>query len=403
MIFLRIIMLVLFIFFAFNVLYIAVFAVAGRLRRKTDYLPEVPKNNIAILIPSYGEDNVILHTALEAGRHDYDGDRFDVFVIADHLKPETVDALSKIEKVTVFPVNFAKSTKARSLHYALERVPAGKYQIVFILDADNIMGPGCLEKVNSAFRKGFRMVQLHRCAKNTNTPTAVLDAMSEEINNHIFRQGHRALGLSSALIGSGMAFDFNVFKQILNETDIVNNPGEDSEINMEMLRRGFVCEYIEDALVFDEKVQSEAVLEVQRTRWISSQIRYAREYWIQGFLKTMSSGIHYFELAIQTLILPRVLLLLALFLAVAAGLVFHFVFGAVFFPSLSLWSTLLLLYLFSLLISIWGRLPLSKILKASFSLPLTVLSVLKALFKSKGNHAEFIRTPKEFTRNEQQH
>jgi len=34
---------------------------------------------------------------------------------------------------------------------------------------------------------------------------ALLDGISEEINNNIFRKGHQTLGLSSALIGSGMA------------------------------------------------------------------------------------------------------------------------------------------------------------------------------------------------------
>jgi hypothetical protein len=49
-------------------------------------------------------------------------------------------------------------------------------------------------------------VQGHRTAKNTNNSWAILDAISEEINNNIFRKGHRVLGLSSAIIGSGMAF-----------------------------------------------------------------------------------------------------------------------------------------------------------------------------------------------------
>jgi hypothetical protein len=34
----------------------------------------------------------------------------------------------------------------------------------------------------------------------TNNSWAILDAISEEINNNIFRKGHRVLGLSSAII-----------------------------------------------------------------------------------------------------------------------------------------------------------------------------------------------------------
>lgn len=54
-------------------------------------------------------------------------------------------------------------------------------------------------------------VQTHRIAKNMNNDMALLDAVSEEINNTIFRLGHAKLGLSAALIGSGMAFRYDLF------------------------------------------------------------------------------------------------------------------------------------------------------------------------------------------------
>jgi cellulose synthase/poly-beta-1,6-N-acetylglucosamine synthase-like glycosyltransferase len=64
-------------------------------------------------------------------------------------------------------------------------------------------------------------VQGHRTAKNTNNSWAILDAISEEINNNIFRKGHRVLGLSSAIIGSGMAFRYNYFKALMSTVTAV--------------------------------------------------------------------------------------------------------------------------------------------------------------------------------------
>ncbi|WP_431159455.1 hypothetical protein, partial [Winogradskyella poriferorum] len=69
------------------------------------------------------------------------------------------------------------------------------YEYAIILDADNIRECHFLTKMNMAFQNGFRVVQGHRKAKNLNTPFAILDAASEEVNNHIYRRGHRALGL----------------------------------------------------------------------------------------------------------------------------------------------------------------------------------------------------------------
>ena len=82
---------------------------------------------------------------------------------------------------------------------------------------------------------------------------AVLDAISEEINNHIFRKGHRVLGLSSAIIGSGMAFRYNYFKNLMLTVTAVG--GFDKEIELKMLKEGRTIEYLDDAVVLDEKVQ----------------------------------------------------------------------------------------------------------------------------------------------------
>ena len=54
-----------------------------------------------------------------------------------------------------------------------------------------------LKKINAAFAHGYVAVQGHRTAKNMNTSWAILDAVSEEINNNIFRKGHTAHHLVS--------------------------------------------------------------------------------------------------------------------------------------------------------------------------------------------------------------
>ena len=105
-------------------------------------------------------------------------------------------------------------TKGRaSLKAALEYV--GKdapYDVVMIIDADNIVNEKYLSEVNDAFANPeVKVLQTHRVAKNLNTNTAYLDAVSEEMNNSIFRLGHVNLGMPTALIGSGMAFEFGLF------------------------------------------------------------------------------------------------------------------------------------------------------------------------------------------------
>jgi hypothetical protein len=95
--------------------------------------------------------------------------------------------------------------------------------------------------------------------KNTNNSWAILDAISEEINNNIFRKGHRVLGLSSAIIGSGMAFRYNYFKTLMSTVTAVGGFDKD---RAKMLKEGRKIVYLDDAVVYDEKIQKSEVLEI---------------------------------------------------------------------------------------------------------------------------------------------
>jgi len=390
-------MLLIFGYLSFNVTYLFLFALAGAFKKGRKYSSTPYKRKIGILVPSYKEDAIIIETVRNAIRQDYPKDRFEVIVIGDQLQTSTLTKLAEFP-IRLIEVKFDKSTKAKALKYALQHSPDNFCDVVMILDADNLMGNGCLEKINAAFESGYSMVQLHRSAKNKNTPTAILDAMSEEINNHIFRKGHRALNLSSALIGSGMAFGYSSFKSVMMDSDIENNPGEDREIFLGLLKEGKICEYIDDGLVYDEKVQSPHILKTQRTRWISAQLQYAKRFWITEFLGTFSFNIHYFDYALQTLLLPRIIVLLGSAIMMVLALVLHFFIGTGLFPGLSCWIVLFFIFILSMIMSVWSHVSFKEILTALRSLPRTAYSFVIAIAKSRANQEDFVSTPKAFLR-----
>lgn len=128
------------------------------------------------------------------------------------MTEETDQALWDLSALVV-KADSPQSTKTNALRRAIRYIEEEKrtYDIAVVLDADNLVDLDFLDKINDAFYSGCMVVQTHRVAKNRNTSIAVLDAVSEEINNSIFRKGHTELGFSSALIGSGMAFDYQLF------------------------------------------------------------------------------------------------------------------------------------------------------------------------------------------------
>lgn len=400
MIVLHLLTILLFVYLLATLSYLFVLAVAGRFGRLKKYSASLQKARIAVIIPSFKEDNIIVDTASRALLQHYPRTNYTVTVIADQLQPETIRQLREIP-VSVIEVAWEKSMKAKSLNTAFQQLAADHgegpgYDLAFILDADNIMSPDCLEKVNHAWQEGWEVIQCHRTAKNKNNSVAILDAMSEEMNNTIFRRGQRALGLSCALIGSGMAFRFNLIKDIFSSPEIQDNPGEDKVVEMLLISKGIRVEYLEEAYVYDEKVQRKEVFEKQRTRWLGTQIINLRPLLTKKMRQNAIGRIYYLKV-LEWLLLPR-LLLLALFglllLLCGADIFLHW---GLLKPSWPWWTGLMALYSLTLLVAIPGSFYNGQTVKAFLKIPVLMLAMLKALMGVKKNKSGFIHTPKEFS------
>lgn len=368
--------------------YILIFSIAGIFYKQRTY--EIPDKfrKIAVLIPGYQEDEVILEVAKSALLQAYPMGLFDIIIIADSFKKETLNNLKEIP-VKLIEVSFDKSTKSKALNKAMAELTS-QYDIAVILDADNLMAPDFLSKINAAFAKGFMAVQGHRTAKNLNTAWAILDAISEEINNHIFRKGHRVLGLSSAIIGSGMAFKYDYFKDMMLTVNAVG--GFDKEIELKMLKAGHTIVYLDDAMVYDEKIQQADAFGNQRRRWLSAQLHYFRKDFLNALKNLLLKGnMDYFDKAIQFIQPPRVLLLGSVIIFgvafVAANFLFHT--GTTF--SL-LWLIIGTACFLSFILSVPRRFYNAQTWRALLSLPKGMLMMMLSLLKIRGANKKFIHT-----------
>ncbi len=390
---LHILFYILFFYLGLCAMYFFIAAVAGKIRSQSVYTVHRDKKRIAVLIPSYKEDNIIVNTATKARQHNYPSTHFEVFVAAHHLKQETIEKLRAIP-VHVQEVSFEIGSKARSLNKLLNWIPENQFDVAIILDADNIMLPGCLEKVNDAFQKGFRSVQTHRIAKNKNTPVAVLDAISEEINNHLFRRGLRALGLSATVIGSGMAFEFSKLREIYNKPGILGNPACDREVDFEVMRSDIKIEFIEDAYVLDEKVSEMEVFERQRTRWLESQVIHLKLFFSQ--FNHIKKGKEYYNKLFISLMPPRVIMLFVFGLIFLLFLLQKATGYSILAPGYTWWLLITCMYMITLLISIPASHYSATTARALIYVPVMMFSMVRALFKMKVSRKEFLHTPKTF-------
>ncbi len=362
------------IYLTFNIFYITIYSFGAFFYRKTKFRANVKKyNKFAILIPAYESDEVILNTTLENLKQSYNKDYFDLIVIADSLKDETLEKLNTFN-INLIPVKFEVSTKAKSLNTALSLLHI-KYDYCCVLDVDNIMEYKFLEKINYRLQNNEIVVQAHRTAKNFNTSFAVLDGISEEINNNIFRKGHIGLGVASALIGSGFVIQFDYFKKTLLNID---SPVEDKELEIIILKDKHRILYENDALVYDEKVASSDVFMNQRRRWIASQLVDFNKILFDGIIElVVKRNFDFFDKAMQKILLPRVLLL---GLSGLSALTIFFDFFHYGFFFLVLFSFCILSYILGIPSKYYNL----KTLMAALTLPKAIVLMIVALIKSKG-------------------
>jgi cellulose synthase/poly-beta-1,6-N-acetylglucosamine synthase-like glycosyltransferase len=386
---------ILFVYLALGTVYLLALAIAGRWGRLPKFESNNVKSRIAVIIPSYREDAIIVETAKKAAMHQYPTSHFNVFVVADTLQPETIARLKQIP-VEVLEVNVRM--KSKSIHAVLQTIDATSFDVGVILDADNIMGDNCLEKINDAFQKGAAAMQCHRTAKNQQNSVALLDAISEEINVNLFRRGPSVLAISAAPIGSGMAFALPLLKKIFSTPEILNNPGEDREIDLYLMKQRIPMQFIDGAYVYDEKVADTAVFEKQRVRWLEAQLTHVKRFFQKDMKDAPKTAIYYNKF-FQNLLLPRSLFILML-VVIATLLILQWILGTQFMhPSSDFWLLLMALFGMSLFFSIPSRFFNYNTLKALLTIPALIFTMMKALLKVKSNRKEFLHTPKNFKSN----
>ena len=309
---LHIIDIVLWIIIAGSVSYVVFFAVISLFYDKDDHVAEQAAaisnrmTNFLILYPAYKEDRVIINAVGQFLLQDYPKDHYTLAVISDHMQPETNALLAKLP-ITLLTPSFKKSSKAKAMQYAISEVN-GDFDNVVILDADNVVRPEFLSQLN-ILCSVYDAIQCHRCAKNANNDVAVLDGTSEEINNTIFRKAHNRLGMSSALIGSGMCFNYQLFKDIVFK---LKTAGEDREMEALLLHQGVFIKYAPNIHVFDEKVSSQDNFQRQRMRWMTVQIQSLLSNLPQIPNAIIHGNINFIDKTIQQALIPRSILIVLL-------------------------------------------------------------------------------------------
>ena len=375
-----------------SVIYVVFFAIISLFYDKEDHIAahaaalSNKQCRFLVLYPAYKEDRVIINAVENFLLQDYPASHYRVAVISDHMQLETNDYLDQLPITLLEPV-FEKSSKAKAMQYAIEMVESGKLKVeggkfdqVVVLDADNIVRPDFLSQLNILCTV-YDAIQCHRCAKNADNDVAVLDGASEEINNTIFRKAHNRLGLSSALIGSGMCFKYELFKKNVFE---LKTAGEDREMEALLLHQEVFIKYAPEIHVFDEKVSNQDNFQRQRMRWMTAQVQSLLNNLPKIPEAIIHGKINYIDKTIQQALIPRSILIVLL-----AGIS---IFMTIFMPSwCEKWWILFALLAVALFIALPRPLRFRSFAKI-LAIPGLVLRMLKNILHIDHKNTDFIHT-----------
>lgn len=358
---------------AFTVFYLLIYAIAATVNRTDKYSESRIKHRFAILIPAYQDDDYILYAVKSFLQQEYPIDCFDIIVIADHLKPETNLQLAQ-SPITLLKANFKKSSKMKSIKAAMSQLQEGQYDIVLIMNADNVVETNFLNEINNTYASGSNAIQAHRIHQERPNNVSVLNAIADEINNSILRAGHSTFGLSASLNGSGTALDFNWLKENLSH---FNDDDDEKVIESLLLRERMYVEYLNQTPVYALKSGGKKKFYAQRGSWIKAQ--YYSFFTNIGNLPgaIFSGNFDYADRILQWFIFPRTILL---------GLILLFGISTVFldWSACIKWWGLLFALLFTMAIAVPNYLVDAKFNKAMKAIPyLAIGMVINILFGKK--------------------
>lgn len=383
---------ILFTLLALCVCYLLSYAIASKFYR-TPHFPKARKlRRFVVFFPAYKEDRVIASSVRSFLQQDYPQELFDIIVISDRMQPSTNEDLRSLP-IRLLIADYQDSSKAKALTMAVDSIRNEHYDIAVVMDADNLTSPDFLAEVNRAFDSGIRAVQAHRTGKNLTTDISILDGISEEINNGIFRSGHNALGLSAALSGSGMAFDADWFRR---NVQFLETAGEDKELEVLLLQQRIHTTYLPQIPIYDEKTQKKEAISNQRKRWIAAQFGILRSSFLSLPKALCQGNIDYCDKIIQWMLPPRLIQLASVF-----GLTFIITIIGIY---LSLqgtgheWTIAVKWWILSaaqaaaMILPIPGHLFNKQLGKAILRIPMLALTTIGNLFRLKGAYKKFIHT-----------
>lgn len=264
--------------FGIQILYILLFFIKAKV-----YPEAKTKHKFGIVIPARNERDVIADTVKCILNSKYPKELFDVFVVADNCTDDTA-ALARAAGATVYE-RFDPDPKHHKAGYALkylfEQIMAehpGEYEAFIKFDADNLMEPDYISKMNDAFDAGVKSARGYSNSKNIDQNIVAGISGLWYIRDCRFASNFRsAIGQGTMLGGAGMMFSAEIIEK--HGWDCLS-ASDDTEFTMRRLNEDKIkTMYVKDAIVYEDQP---ATIKETFKRYMRMARALNSMFWTQG-------------------------------------------------------------------------------------------------------------------------
>lgn len=217
-----------------------------------------------VLMPAHNEAPVIARTIALLLPQLRPGDR--LLVIADNCTDNTADLAQSAGAEVTVRTDASRHGKGYALDWGIRRLEPDPPDAVIVIDSDCEVEAGSLQRLASLCIETRRPVQASNLMELPDTPTLKLRvaAFAWLLKTQLRTAGYHRLGLPCQLMGTGMAFPWNLISTAqLASSNIV----EDVQLGVDLAISGSAPMFCEQAVVRSWFANSESALEGQHRRW----------------------------------------------------------------------------------------------------------------------------------------
>jgi cellulose synthase/poly-beta-1,6-N-acetylglucosamine synthase-like glycosyltransferase len=311
----------------------------GFLNRKAPAPGDIRPRSLTFIIPAHNEGLLVERcvkslVAQFAGQPEAPRN---LLVVAHNCEDDTAARAAAAGADVVKLDDPSQRGKACALRFGIAHALNAGAEAVVIVDADSIVGPGFVTKMQDALSSGAEAVQCaYRVLPAVGNDSPTLTGIAFQGFNLVRPLGRDRLGLSAGIFGNGFGLCREVLDRVPYSADSVV---EDLEYHIQLVAAGIRVRFVADATVFGEMPVSDVGSQTQRARWEGGRLLMMKAYPRRLLREIQRGHFRLIEPLLDILSLPLamgvVLLLLALFVPctwlrwyAAAGLlivVAHFV------------------------------------------------------------------------------